>query len=142
MCKDLLLNYPKYENLHIVPTLRASSGLALSSRNTYLTDKEIPFATALYESLREGEKAWNAGLGRDATIARAVQHVRRRQEEAKGAQVELRLDYIEVNDPETFEVVSEAIKGHLPVIISGALWVGRTRLIDNLLLGEHASILL
>ncbi|KIJ49635.1 hypothetical protein M422DRAFT_160818 [Sphaerobolus stellatus SS14] len=139
MCADLLLNHPKPENLHIVPTSRASSGLALSSRNAYLSNDELPFAVTLYEALSKGAEAWKEGLIRDAIVQRAVEHVSRRREQAQAAQVELKLDYVEVNDPETFGIVADS-KGK-PAILSGAIWVGRTRLIDNILLGQHAGVL-
>lgn len=140
LCADLLLSHPKPQNLHIIPTARALSGLALSSRNSYLGDMELAFAATLYQALKEGEKAWSAGLGRDGAVRQATEFAERRAGEAKGLKVELKLDYVEINDPETFEVV-ESDKGDRPVIFSGALWVGRTRLIDNILIGDHTGIL-
>ncbi|KAF8517654.1 Pantoate-beta-alanine ligase [Gautieria morchelliformis] len=140
LCEDLLVSHPKPQNLHIVPTARAPSGLALSSRNSYLNDKELAFAVTLYEALREGGKAWSAGLGRDEAVKRATELVKNRQEQAKASHVDLRLDYLEMNDPETFEVIDGHSGGNL-AIFSGALWVGRTRLIDNILLGDHAKVL-
>jgi pantoate--beta-alanine ligase len=48
---------------------------------------------------------------------------------------ELKLDYFEVFDKDTFEPVRGEVKPGTPVVLAGAVWVGRTRLIDNLLLG-------
>lgn len=52
----------------------------------------------------------------------------------------MRLDYIEMNDSETFEVLdvssNNQLAGDIPVIVSGALWVGKTRLIDNIVIGD------
>ena len=62
--------------------------------------------------------------------------------------IEMRLDYVQLNDPETFDVVPDsttrdqylAEAGNLtkecPVILSGAMWVGKTRLIDNVVVGD------
>ena len=57
----------------------------------------------------------------------------------------MRIDYVEVNDSDTFDVVEDertkdSTSSGLP-ILSGALWVGRTRLIDNLILGDTSKIL-
>ena len=123
-----------------MPTARAPSGLALSSRNSYLSDKELPFAVTLYEALNEGGKVWKAGLGRDEAVKRATELVKCKQEEAEVAQVKLKLDYVEMNDPDTFEVLVGDSECRL-AIFSGALWVGRTRLIDNILLGDHSQVL-
>lgn len=64
-------------------------------------------------------------------------------------EIELRLDYVSMNDPETFEQLPSAItrsewessedEGR-PVILSGAMWVGRTRLIDNIVLGDSKRL--
>ncbi|KAF8581592.1 Pantoate-beta-alanine ligase [Ramaria rubella] len=140
LCADLLFSYPKPQNLHIVPTARAPSGLALSSRNTYLSDVELGFATTLYEALMEGGKAWKAGLGHDGVIKRATEVVDNKRDQADALKVEVKLDYVEMNDPETFEIVAGDMGGSL-VILSGALWLGRTRLIDNILLGDHSKVL-
>lgn len=114
--------------------------MALSSRNSYLSDKELPFAVTLYEALNEGAKAWKAGLGRDAAVKQATELVKTRKEQAAASHVDLRLDYVEMNDPETFEMIA-GDSGSRGAIFSGALWVGSTRLIDNILLGENSNIL-
>ena len=60
------------------------------------------------------------------------------------AGVEMRLDYVELSDSDSFEVVGDdktrVDYGTRPVLLSGALWVGRTRLIDNLILGDPALL--
>lgn len=60
--------------------------------------------------------------------------------------VELRLDYVELNDSQTFEVLDAQTRiadagDEDPVILSGALWVDKTRLIDNVILGDANKIL-
>lgn len=57
--------------------------------------------------------------------------------------VEVRVDYIEMNDPDTFDVLGDGQvqrSDGAPVILSGAVWFGRTRLIDNLILGNGGVI--
>lgn len=140
MCKDLLMARPSADHLYIVPTARAESGLALSSRNSYLDAKESTFAPTLYEALVKGAEVFQSG-GRDGAITRAAGHVQTKQTAAKASGVELALDYVEFNDTETFEVVNDMPKDGRPVILSGAMWVGKTRLIDNILLGDCSRIL-
>jgi pantoate--beta-alanine ligase len=59
--------------------------------------------------------------------------------------VDVRVDYIEMNDSETFDVVGASsnyrLAGDIPVILSGALWVGKTRLIDNIVVGDLKRII-
>ena len=105
-----------------VPTVREADGLAMSSRNARLSPDERPKATALYRALREAERAIQDGE-RDA---RAVERRAAAQIPPDGS---LRLEYLEVVDPVELQRV-DSITGK--VLIAGALWVGSTRLIDNL----------
>ena len=144
MCGDLLLSHPLPRNLHIVPTYRSSiDGLALSSRNAYLTPGGRDIANVLYRSLCIGEQAWKDGRGREGAIAAAVEHIVKikrtvEADQKHNAELPIILDYIEMNDPESFGVVDWDTKegDGRPVILNGALWVGHTRLIDNLILGD------
>ena len=108
-----------------VATVREADGLALSSRNTRLSPEERSKATALYQALREAERAITAGE-RDA---RAVE---RRAAAVIPPDASLRLEYLEVVDPIELQRV-DAIAGD--VLVAGALWVGSTRLIDNITCG-------
>ncbi len=106
-----------------VPTVREHDGLALSSRNKYLDPEQRRVAVVLYEALRIAE----AGIARGARSSGEV------IKEARGAieqHPEVRLEYFEIVDPEQLQPVAE-ITG--PVRVAGAIWVGSTRLIDNLL---------
>ena len=108
-----------------VATVREADGLALSSRNARLSPEERSKATTLYRALREAERAIAAGE-RDA---RAVE---RRAAAVIPPDASLRLEYLEVVDPiELQRVVT--IAGD--VLVAGALWVGSTRLIDNITCG-------
>jgi pantoate--beta-alanine ligase len=113
-----------------MPTVRESDGLALSSRNQQLTSAERGLATALYAALREAESQIRSGVSdietiRQAAAARVPSHPT------------LRLEYLEVVDPDDMQPV-RAVVG--PVRVAGALWVGSTRLIDNLLCSPLSEI--
>ena len=105
-----------------VPTVREADGLAVSSRNRRLTAEERSKATVLYQALREAERAIAAG-------ERDARRVERRAAAVIPPDASLRLEYLEVVDPVELQRV-DAITGR--VLIAGALWVGSTRLIDNI----------
>ena len=106
-----------------VPTVREGDGLALSSRNQRLNEAERALAPALFRALVSARDAVVAG----ETQAEAV---KRGAAGTIPADERLRLEYLELVDPRTFQPV-QRIAG--PVVAAGALWVGSTRLIDNVL---------
>ena len=108
-----------------VPTVREADGVALSSRNARLTREERQLAPVLYQALRVAERAIAAG----ETDALAVE---RAAVAAIPQDAALRLEYLEVVDPAELQPV-QTIAG--PVLVAAAMWVGNTRLIDNLLCG-------
>jgi pantoate--beta-alanine ligase len=106
-----------------VPTVREADGLALSSRNRRLQPDERRVATVLFEAL-SAARAEVAGGARDAVRVReAARHLIDRQSRVK-------LEYLEIVDPRSMQPV-ERIEG--PVVAAGAIWVGGTRLIDNVI---------
>lgn len=104
-----------------VPTVREPDGLALSSRNQRLDTAERQLAPALYRALRQVKNALAAGIVDAAEL-------KRRGAAEVPADARLKLDYLEIVDPDNFQPV-ERVLG--PVVAAGALWVGATRLIDN-----------
>ncbi|MFN3322350.1 MAG: pantoate--beta-alanine ligase [Bryobacteraceae bacterium] len=106
-----------------VPTVREPDGLALSSRNRRLTPEQRQNALVLYRALRRASDLIREG---EADPAR----LRREAEAMVTGAPDARLEYFEVVDPEEMQPV-ERISG--PVRVAGALWMGATRLIDNLL---------
>ena len=105
-----------------VPTVREPDGLALSSRNVRLTADERGQATALYQALRQAERLIGEGVKDARAVERGAAAVIPQNEA-------LRLEYLEVVDPVELQRVDTIAAD---VLIAGALWVGNTRLIDNI----------
>jgi len=110
------------------PTVREPDGLAMSSRNAYLSAEERAHATALYRGLRAGLAAWLGGERDPAKVEAAAVLV---LDETRRVDTQ----YVALVDPDTFEPVATAEAGHLLAV---AARVGPARLIDNLVLGEPA----
>jgi pantoate--beta-alanine ligase len=104
------------------PTVREADGLAVSSRNAYLSAAERTQATCLYRGLRQARAAIQQGETDPAAVTAGVRQL---IEDAGPAKV----DYISVVDPETMQLV-EQITG--PVLVALAVRIGSTRLIDNM----------
>ena len=102
-----------------VPTVRDSDGVALSSRNTYLSESDRAVARTLNRSLQAGQQAAIGGV--DAALAAAHQVL--------AGEPAVRLDYLTLVDPVTFETVSNGFRGEALLVL--AAFVGATRLIDN-----------
>ena len=114
--KRLALDLDSGVEIRVCPTVREPDGLALSSRNAYLKPRERVAAACLSDALRLATRASRAG-DRDPARLRSVLLQRLR------AEPRAKLDYAEVVDPETFST-----PGTLAVL---AVWIGKTRLIDN-----------
>jgi len=105
-----------------VPTVREGDGLALSSRNRLLSAGERSKAIALFKALESVRHAIAAGEHDAAALVRAAAAT-------IPADPAIRLEYLQIVEPEELQPVS-AVTG--PVIVAGAMWVGTTRLIDNI----------
>ena len=106
----------------VVPTMREADGLAMSSRNQYLKAAERQAATVLYRSLGKAQELFANGEREAATIVHAMQQI-------IAAEPLAALDYIAVNDAQTLaplETIAEQ-----SVVLSLAVRIGKTRLIDN-----------
>jgi pantoate--beta-alanine ligase len=108
----------------ICPIVREPDGLAMSSRNGYLSPQERKSALALHRSLTEVKNRFDQGERNAATLIEAA-----RQVFAQDPIV--RLDYCEIVDPATLDPVPELTSSALVAI---AAFVGKTRLIDNVVL--------
>jgi len=111
----------------VVPIVREESGLALSSRNNYLKENERKAATVLHRALAAARAAYDEGEDNAKDLAELV-----RQGIAKEPLA--RIDYVSVNDAETLEKLDEI--ADRPALVSLAVFIGKTRLIDNVVLGK------
>jgi pantoate--beta-alanine ligase len=116
------LNIPV--ELVIVPTHRETDGLAMSSRNAYLNAEQRQAATVLYRALTAAKTALEAGE-RDAN------NLRQAMQDVLNAEPLARPDYISAADPDTLAELDRVQNG---VLLSMAVRIGTTRLIDNFLL--------
>jgi len=147
LTSDLLMSYPLSQNVRIVPTARDhTDGLALSSRNAYLSRDEREFAPTLYQALVAAKTAWEVGSSKSECLSKAQEIITARQRQARdnGLDVKMHLDFIEFNDADTFDIVDDKVtrKDFDVILLNGALYVGKTRLIDNLVLGDASKIML
>ncbi len=108
----------------VCPTVREADGLAMSSRNSYLAPQERQAATVLYRALSAAHAAFEAG-------ERDAERLRRMVAEIIAAEPLARLQYVSCAHPETLQEL-ETIAD--TALLSLAAFVGRTRLIDNLVL--------
>jgi len=124
MMRDL--NFPAY--LVVCPIVRESDGLALSSRNRYLSPGERQRALVLSRALAAVQQLAQQGETRGEALRAAML-------KTFATDPLVRVDYAAVVDPDTLLPVEETSHGAL---IAVAAWIGQTRLIDNLLLAPRA----
>jgi pantoate--beta-alanine ligase len=122
MTRDL--NFPI--EIVICPIVREPDGLAMSSRNTYLNPQERQAATVLHRGLTAARAAFEAG-------ERDAEQLRRIVTEIIGGEPLARLQYVSCAHPETLQELEMVADRAL---LSLAVFVGQTRLIDNVVLGE------
>ncbi len=122
MARDLDLVLPTADNVLAVPTVREADGLAMSSRNAYLTAREREQAAELPRAMR----AAIAGIEHGEDIAQCLAGLRARLLEAGFQQP----DYAELRDADTLDPIAEA--GARPARLFVAARIGKARLIDNM----------
>jgi pantoate--beta-alanine ligase len=125
MARDLNLD----TEIVVCPPVREPDGLALSSRNVYLNEEERKAATVLYRALDAARSELAAGV-RDALQLQAV------LQRALRAERLARVDYAEIVDAESFEPV---VRINKPCYVLLAVFIGKTRLIDNLYVEPKTS---
>jgi pantoate--beta-alanine ligase len=116
--------------LVICPTVREADGLALSSRNKYLSAGVRQAATVLYRALTAAEAAWGNGE-RDSHVLR--DEMRR----VLAAEPQANVDYVSAAEPSSLLEWEGNIPPGMGVLLSLAVYIGKTRLIDNFLLTEE-----
>ena len=120
MARDLNLDI----EIVVCPIVREADGLALSSRNTYLSAEDRKAATVLFRALRAAETEIASGV-RDALYLQGT------MQKVLESEPKARVDYAEIVDAETFEPVARISRRCYAVL---AVYIGKTRLIDNMLI--------
>jgi len=124
MATDLNFN----TEIIVCPTVREADGLAMSSRNSYLSKEERQAALILYKALRHGEHIILTGKTTDAfAVKKEMEHMIKFEPRAQ-------IDYVAVVDAQYLDKV-EKIKS--PVALCIAVRIGKTRLIDNILVVQR-----
>ncbi|MBI3609486.1 MAG: pantoate--beta-alanine ligase [Nitrospirae bacterium] len=115
------LNFPV--KIVVCPTVREKDGLAMSSRNRYLSSEERNASRVLFKALQKGRERIQEGERDSAAVRDAMTLLIQEQPPA-------RIEYAAIVHPDTLMEVTQ-IEG--PVVLLLAVWIGKTRLIDNLL---------
>jgi pantoate--beta-alanine ligase len=122
MVSDLNMNL----EIVAVPTVREPDGLALSSRNTYLSAKERKAALVLWKALSLAQELWDKG-------ERSAERLRQEMTSLIQSEPLAKIDYVSIADPDSLEELEEVDR---TALVSLAVRIGGTRLIDNITLGE------
>jgi len=109
----------------VAPTVRDDDGLALSSRNVYLTPNQRQAAPVVYRALRAAQKLWRSGVDDGERLRKEVRSVLEEEPLVEA------IDYVSVADAETLEEL-DLVQGR--AMVSVAVKLGRPRLIDNITL--------
>jgi pantoate--beta-alanine ligase len=120
MVTDLNMNL----EVIVAPTVRESDGLAMSSRNTYLNPEERQAATVLFKTLTLAQNLWKKDKRNAETIRQQMTALISKEPLAK-------IEYVSIADTQTLEELPEIDR---PALVSLAVRIGKTRLIDNLVL--------
>ena len=125
LIRRLALDLNLGPDIIVVPTVRDGDGLALSSRNAYLTADQRKAAPVLYRALCAAQKLWQEGIADGARLRTEVRGVLEQEPLVED------IDYVSVADGETLEEL-ELVRGR--AMVSAAVKIGRLRLIDNIIL--------
>jgi pantoate--beta-alanine ligase len=120
MVSDLNMNL----KVIVAPTIRESDGLAMSSRNTYLTLQERQAATVLFKALTKAQQMWKHKETKAENIRQEMISLINKEPSAI-------IDYVSIADAQTLEELAEITT---PALVSIAVKIGKTRLIDNIIL--------
>ena len=121
MVADLHMNL----EVVVVPTVREPDGLAMSSRNVYLSPQERKAATVIYKSLSLAQKLWGKGERNADVIRKKMTALIQSEPRAS------RIDYVSIADAETLEELDRIDR---KAVVSLAVKIGKPRLIDNIIL--------
>ncbi|MGA7678277.1 MAG: pantoate--beta-alanine ligase [Dehalococcoidia bacterium] len=122
--KKMVANLNMNLEVIVAPTVRENDGLAMSSRNVYLNPQEHQAAIVLFKALTLARNLWGKGERNAETIRQEMTSLISKEPLAK-------IEYVSIADAETLEELTEIDK---PALASMAVRIGKTRLIDNMLL--------
>ncbi len=123
-------------SVEAVETVREADGLAVSSRNAYLSSSEREKAPALYQALRKGEAAAREGARAAEIVARVRRHLRAAGLAAEYVELRRVRDLAPVpEDKPPFRLIAPTAIDRGGVLLAAAVRIGETRLIDNVRLG-------
>lgn len=125
LAKDLNLGV----EIVVCPTVREADGLAMSSRNIYLSPDDRIRAATLYKSLRAGAEVIRRGVTDGETVRSAMVRVIKNEPAVT-------IDYLAVCDPTTLDPLSSVTR---QAVLLGAVRIGATRLIDNILVSAKQA---
>ena len=112
------------------PTVREPDGLAVSSRNVYLSSEERDAAKVLYRAIVVAEEMFQKGERKSAPLIT-------RMREILDSETLVRADYVEVVNPQTLSAIQKIDR---PVLVALAIYLGKTRLIDNTTLDPKTDL--
>ncbi len=116
--------------LHVLPIIREAGGLAMSSRNAYLSTADHTAALLLYQALQAGRYMFEASMGSNPGLVTQAMH------DILATEPRIHLDYADVRHPYSFSPL-EVLQA--PALLAITAHVGATRLIDNILLRSDGS---
>lgn len=119
LVRDLDMNI----DIVVCPTVREEDGLAMSSRNLYLNEKERAAATVLYRALRSGSEAIKSGIIKTEKVKEVMYKI------INSEPLVSEVQYLSVYDPEDLEEIDIINR---TALVAGAIKIGNTRLIDNI----------
>lgn len=126
--KKMVANLNMNPQIIVAPTVREPDGLAMSSRNSYLNPEERQAALVLWKSLSLAQQLRSGG-------EKSADRIRRQMIALIEGEPRARIDYVSIADPESLRELDEIGS---PALVSLAVWIGKTRLIDNVILGGAA----
>ncbi|MFN3480851.1 MAG: pantoate--beta-alanine ligase [Thermodesulfovibrionales bacterium] len=119
LVRDLDMNI----DIVICPTVREEDGLAMSSRNLYLNEKERAAATVLYRALRSGYEAIKSGIIESEKVKEVMYKI------VNSEPLVSEVQYLSIYDPEDLKEIDIINR---TALVAGAIKIGNTRLIDNI----------
>eukprot|EP00126_Sphaerothecum_destruens_P003699 Sdes_comp17473_c0_seq1m6709 len=123
MVQDLCMK----TSVKVIETTRELDGLAMSSRNVYLSPEQRKPGLVLYKALKHSQSLFERGQRKRDVLLKEARDIIEKE-------TRVRLQYLSINHAETLETVPETIAD--VCFMSGAILVGQTRLIDNVLLSQ------